>query len=127
MGTQYRKLDVQGRVEHGIGRLLEGEDPLILCLTYVLPLGDGLLCGISPFVVVANDAAQQSVVADGNPVMVVERDTGQCSSGFKAWIPSMIRTVSFDSFSFFPFHSRLPVTKLYSGISTRSPCISRKR
>ena len=58
MGAQYSKLDVQGRVEHGIGRLLEGEDPLILSLTHILPLGDGLLSRISPFVVVAYDTAQ---------------------------------------------------------------------
>ena len=75
--AQHGELDVQGRVEHHVGRLLIGEYPLFLSLADVLPLADGLLCGESTFVVVADDAAQQPVVACRYPVVVVERDAGQ--------------------------------------------------
>ena len=72
MGAQDGKLDVQCGVEHSVGSLLIGEYPLILSFTDVIPLGNGLLRSKGAFVVVANDAAQQAVVACGNPVVVVE-------------------------------------------------------
>ena len=77
MGAQHGKLDVECRVEHSVCRLLEGEDPLVLSLADILPLGNSLLRGKGSLVVVANDAAQQSVVACRYPVVVVERDAGQ--------------------------------------------------
>ena len=77
MGAQHGKLDVEGRVEHHVGSLLIGEYPLVFGLTHILPLRDGLLGGKGAFVVVADDAAQQTVVANGNPVVVIQRDTGQ--------------------------------------------------
>ena len=40
-------------------------------------MADGLLGGECTFVVVAYDAPQQSVVAHGNPVVVVQRDAGE--------------------------------------------------
>ena len=77
MGAQHGKLDVECRVEHHIGRLLIGEDPLFLGLAHALPLTDGLAGGIGTLVVVANDAAQQAVVLRGDPVVVIEGDAGQ--------------------------------------------------
>ena len=77
MGPQHGKFDVQGRVEHHVGRLLEGEYPLVFGLAHVFPLGDGLLGGIGAFIVVADDSPEQAVVAHGNPVVVVERDAGE--------------------------------------------------
>ena len=77
MGAQDGKLDVQRRVEHSVGSFLIGEYPFILCLTDILPLGNGLARRIGSLVVVADDATQQAVVADGNPVVVVERDAGK--------------------------------------------------
>ena len=71
MCAQHGKLNVQGRVEHHVGRLLEGEYPLVFGSEHVLPLGNGLLGGIGAFVIVANDATQQAVVANGNPVVVI--------------------------------------------------------
>ena len=72
MGAEHGKLDVQGRVEHGVGRLLEGEDPPVFGLAHVLPLGDGLPSRVGTLVVVADDAPKQTVVADRDPVVVVE-------------------------------------------------------
>ena len=77
MGAQDGKFDVQRRVEHSIRGLLIGEYPFILCLTDVLPLGNGLTCRIGSLVVVADDATKEAVVADGYPVVVVERDAGK--------------------------------------------------
>ena len=77
MGPQHGELDVEGRVEHDVSRLLIGEDPLVLGGAHVLPLADGLLGGVGPLVVVADDAPQQAVVAGGYPVVVVERHAGQ--------------------------------------------------
>ena len=57
---------------------MEREYPLVLRLTHILPLGNGLLGGICTLVIVTDDTAQQSVVANGNPVMVVQRYAGQC-------------------------------------------------
>ena len=78
VSAQHGKLDVEGRVEHCVGTLLIGEYPLVLGLADVLPLGNGLLGGKGSLVVVADDTAQLAVVANGNPVVVVERDAGQC-------------------------------------------------
>ena len=72
MGTEHGKFDVQGLVEHRIGTLLIGEYPFIFGLTYVLPLGYGLLSGIGTLVVVADNSSEQTVVTCGNPVMVIE-------------------------------------------------------
>ena len=77
MRSQHGEFDVQRRVEHHVGRFLIGEYPLVFGLTHVFPLGNGLLGGIGTLVVVADDTAQQSVVADGNPVVVVDGDTGE--------------------------------------------------
>ena len=77
MGAEDGKLDVEGGVEHDVGGLLIWEDPLILSLAYVLPLADGLAGGVGSFVIVAHDAAQQSVVAYGYPIVVVEGDAGE--------------------------------------------------
>ena len=77
MGAEDGKLDVEGGVEHDVGGLLIWEDPLVLSLAYVLPLADGLAGGVGSFVIVAHDAAQQSVVAYGYPIVVVEGDAGE--------------------------------------------------
>ena len=78
MGAQYGELDIEGRVEHDVGTLLIREYPLVLSLHDILPLGNGLLSGKGSLIVVAYNATQQAVVANGNPVVVVEGDTGQC-------------------------------------------------
>ena len=77
MGAQYGKLNVEGRVEHHVGSFLIGEYPLVLGQADVLPLRNGLLGSIGAFVIVADDTAQQSVVARGNPVVVIERDASE--------------------------------------------------
>ena len=77
MGSQHGKLNVEGRVEHGVRTLLMREYPFVFCFTDVLPLTDGLTGRVGSFVIVTDDTAQQSVVANGNPVMVIQRDTGQ--------------------------------------------------
>ena len=78
MGAQHSKLDVKCRVEHYIGRFLEREYPLILGLAHTLPLTDGLAGRECSLVVIAYDAAQQTIVLCGYPVVVVERYAGQC-------------------------------------------------
>ena len=72
MRPQHGKLDVECRVEHHVGTFLEGRYPLILSSQHVLPLGDGLLGGKGSLIVVADDTAQQTVVAGGDPVVVIE-------------------------------------------------------
>ena len=74
MGAQHGKLDVEGRVEHHVCRLLEREYPLVLCLAHTLPLADGLAGREGPLVVVADNAAKQAVVLSWNPVVVIQRD-----------------------------------------------------
>ena len=77
MRTQYGKLNIKRRIEHHVGRLLEGEYPLVLGLTDALPLTDGLASRKGALVIVADNTAQQSVILRGNPVMIVERDARQ--------------------------------------------------
>ena len=77
MGAKHGKLDVECRIKHYIGRLLVGEDPLFLSLTHALPLADGLAGSIGTLIVVADNAAQETIVLRGDPVVVVEGDTGQ--------------------------------------------------
>ena len=75
--AQHGKLNVERRVEHGVGSFLIGENPFLLGFAHQRPLADGLLSGVGAFVVVADYAAQQAVVASGNPVVVVERNAGE--------------------------------------------------
>ena len=77
MGAQHGKLDVEGRVEHHIGCFLERYNPLILGLAHAVPLTDSLTSREGSFVVVADNATQQTVVLCGNPVVIVERDAGK--------------------------------------------------
>ena len=41
-------------------------------------MADGLTGAECSFVVVADDSAQEPIVARGHPVVVVERDAGEC-------------------------------------------------
>ena len=77
MGADYGKLDVKRRVEHNIGRFLEGEYPLVLGLAHTLPLTDSLAGSEGSLVVIADDATQQAVILRGNPVVVVELYAGK--------------------------------------------------
>ena len=81
MGAQDGKLYVQRRVEHHVCILLERQDPFLLSIADVLPMADGLLCCESTFIIIADDATQQTVITRRNPIMVVERDA--CQSGDK--------------------------------------------
>ena len=71
------QLEKHGGIEHRIGILLEGEYPLILTSTDRRPAADGLLSRDSPVLMVADDAAQQTVVGSRHIVVVVEQDGGQ--------------------------------------------------
>ena len=78
MIAQDGKLDVEGRVEHHVGILLIWIYPFLFALAYGRPLADCLAGSESSLVVVAYDAAEQTVVACRNPVVVVERDSCEC-------------------------------------------------
>ena len=65
-----------GRVEHHVGILLEWIHPLLLGGEDVGPLLDGLTGREGTLVVITNDAAQQTVVAGRNDVVVVQRSAG---------------------------------------------------
>ena len=77
VGVEYGEFHQVGGVEHHIGVLLIGIDPLLFGAADVRPLVDGLAGGEGAVVVVADDAAQQPVVAGRHPVVVVERDAGE--------------------------------------------------
>ena len=71
MAAQDCELDVECTVKHGVGILLIGQNPSFFALADVFPLAYCLLCCERLFVVVADDASQQTVVASGHPVMAV--------------------------------------------------------
>jgi hypothetical protein len=73
--AQYRELDQVCGIEHHVCILLERKYPFFLRIADVLPLADGLAGRECPFVVVTDDAAQQTVVAGRYPVMVVQGRT----------------------------------------------------
>ena len=72
------QLEKHGRVEHGIGILLIREYPAVLTLAHRRPAADGVLCGDTTVLMVADDAAQQTVIGGRNIVMGVQQDGGQC-------------------------------------------------
>ena len=75
--TEHGKLDIECRVEHHVCCFLEWRNPLIFCFTDIAPLADGLLCRIGTFIIIADDASQQSVVLCGNPVVRIEGNAGE--------------------------------------------------
>ena len=100
MISENGKLYVQGTVEHHVSIFLIREYPLLLTTAYIRPLTNGFTCSESTLVIVTYDASKETVVTSRNPVMVVERDTGECrgvdlifffvrDERCKPWIESM--------------------------------------
>ena len=61
-----RQLKEHRCIKHRIGILLEGEDPLVFSRTDRRPAADGLLGTDGTVLIVADDAAQQTVVGSGD-------------------------------------------------------------
>ena len=66
-----------GRIEHGIGILLERENPLVLASTYRRPSVNRVLSRDATIFVIAYDAAQQTVVGCRDVVVIVEQNSGK--------------------------------------------------
>ena len=79
MESQNGKFYIQRRIKHHIGIFLIWIYPLLLCFAHCRPLAYGFLCRECALVVVAYDAAKQSIVAGGYPVMSIERNA--CERG----------------------------------------------
>ena len=77
MYSQHRKLDIQRRIEHHVGSLLERRYPLVFSRQNILPLSYRFLGRIGSLVVVTDNSSQQSIVSRRYPVVVVERYTRQ--------------------------------------------------
>ena len=77
VAAQHGQFEEKGRIEHHVRIFLIGENPFVFACPYAGPAGDGFLGRIAAVVVVADDAAYQSVVGGGYPVVVVQRDGGQ--------------------------------------------------
>ena len=75
LAAQAGELKEQGTIEHDVGVLLIGEDPLAFAGLNLLPAADGLLSGVVAILVVAHDTPQQAVVAGGDIVVVVQQDS----------------------------------------------------
>ena len=78
MQAKHCKFKQQRRIEHHIRILLIREYPFIFAGTHTRPAGDSLTGRISPVIKVADNAAKQTIVCRRNPVMVVQRNSGQC-------------------------------------------------
>ena len=77
MAFEYRQLEEQGGVEHHVGFLLEGVNPLLFSSHDGRATGDGLSSGIVAVFVVADYAAKETDIDGGNPVVVVDIDRGE--------------------------------------------------
>ena len=77
MVAQHGELYEKCRVEHHVGILLIGIDPLLFGIEHVRPLVDALSGGESTLVIVTHYAAEQTAVGGGYPVVVVEGDAGE--------------------------------------------------
>ena len=77
---QHGQFEQQGRIENGIGILLEREDVASLASAHAMPAEEGILGGDAPHAVVADYPAQQAVVRGGNIVVFVDiqRGEGRC-------------------------------------------------
>ena len=78
MIAKYGEFVNQCTVEHHIGIFLIREYPFVLSSTYTWPTSDGATGAGATELIVANDAANQSVVGGWHVVVVVEFDGGQC-------------------------------------------------
>ena len=65
------QLEKHGRVEHDIGIFLVRKYPFVLSGTNAGPPTDGFCSRNAPVFVVANDAAEQSIVGGGDIIVVV--------------------------------------------------------
>ena len=70
----------EGSVEHRVGLFLEGENPFFFACGDGCATTDDLLGMIATIFVVAADAAEQSAIARGDVVVVVEHNGGECRS-----------------------------------------------
>ena len=78
MTFQHRKFEYQRRIEHDIGILLKRENPFVFPFSYTAPTSDGITGRITPVMVIANDAPQQSGVGCWYPVMLINGNSGKC-------------------------------------------------
>ena len=78
MIAKYGEFVNQCTVEHHVGIFLIREYPFVLSSTHTWPTSDGATSAGATELIVANDAANQSVVGGWHVVVVVEFDGGQC-------------------------------------------------
>ena len=76
VGAKDGELHEVSGVEQHIGVFLKRIDPLHLGAAHVRPIADGLLRAECAFVVVADDSAEEAVVAGRDAVVVVNGDAG---------------------------------------------------
>ena len=76
--SEYGELIDECAVEHGVGVLLERENPFLFPSPDRRPSGNGADSGGSPVLVVAHDSPNEPVVGCRDVVVVVELDGGQC-------------------------------------------------
>ena len=77
---EHGQLIEHRRIEHRIGILLEREYPFVLASSYRWPAVNGLLSRYTSIFIVADDAAQQTVVGCRNIIMIIQQDGSQCRS-----------------------------------------------
>lgn len=74
---ENRQLIEHRRIQHGIGILLEWENPLVLSGSYRWPAADGFLGRYTSIFIVADDAAQQTVVRCRDVIVIIQQNGGQ--------------------------------------------------
>ena len=79
LGVAFKdsQLKEQSRVEHHVGFLLEGVNPFLFAPHDGGATGDGLSCGIVAVFVVADYTAEEADIDGGNPIVVVDIDSGE--------------------------------------------------
>jgi len=77
VASENGKFKQQGRIEHGIGVLLVREYPFFFSIPHTIPTGNGILSRIASVAEIPDDAAQQSIVGGGYPVVIIQGDRRQ--------------------------------------------------
>ena len=74
------------RIEHRIGILLEREYPLVLTRPYRRPAMNGFLGRDTSILVIADDAAKQTVVCRRDIIVIVQKNRGQRRSIYSEYL-----------------------------------------
>ena len=73
----HSEFEEERRIESGVGILLKGEDPTLFATADTGPTAYCVLGrGVAIFIV-AHDATQESIVGSGDPVVIVDMESGQ--------------------------------------------------